>query len=203
MKSRFSADTLRLIFAPLISLMTVLLIGSTAYGQGGGVQQRDTRDLSGSERTLNALESESRRPKRDAQTIMTEVNDDFGRLRVINEEIKTAAASTTALNFKAISDNALEIKKRGARLRTNLAALPKPEKEDKQKEIVPADDAQMRSLLTSVNTVMTSFLTNPVFSDMGTLDNQLAAKARRDLDNLLMLSDVLKNGAEKLSKRAH
>jgi hypothetical protein len=48
---------------------------------------------------------------------------------------------------------------------------------------------------------MTSFLTNPVFSDMGTLDNQLALKARRDLEYVIDLSEVLKSGADKLSKR--
>jgi hypothetical protein len=49
---------------------------------------------------------------------------------------------------------------------------------------------------------MTSFLSNPVFSDMGTLDNQLALKARRDLEDMIELSEVVRKGAEKLSKRA-
>ena len=60
----------------------------------------------------------------------------------------------------------------------------------------------MKSLLSSLNDLMTSFLTNPVFSDMGTLDNQLAAKARRDLESLIDLSDVVRKGAEKLGKQA-
>jgi hypothetical protein len=160
-----------------------------------------TRDTSSTERTLGALENDSRRAKRDAQTIMAEVNEDFERLRAINEEIKTAAAPATPFNFKSLSDNALEIKKRGTRLRSNLAALPKNEKEDKAKEPVPTDDGQLRSLLGSLNASLSSFLSNPVFSDMGTLDNQLALKARRDLEYVIGLSDVLKNGAEKLSKR--
>lgn len=160
-----------------------------------------TRDTSSTERTLGALENDSRRAKRDAQTIMAEVNEDFERLRAINEEIKTAAAPATPFNFKSLSDNALEIKKRGTRLRSNLAALPKNEKEDKAKEPVPTDDGQLRSLLASLNASLSSFLSNPVFSDMGTLDNQLALKARRDLEYVIGLSDVLKNGAEKLSKR--
>jgi hypothetical protein len=160
-----------------------------------------TRDTSTTERTIGALENESRRTKRDAQTIMAEVNEDFERLRAINEEIKTAAAPTTPFNFKSLSDNALEIKKRGIRLRSNLAALPKAEKDDRAKEPVPTDDAQMKSLLGSLNASLSGFLSNPVFSDMGTLDNQLALKARRDLEYVIGLSDVLKNGAEKLGKR--
>jgi len=175
------------------------MLGITTYGQGN--RNVPMRDTSSTERTLGALENESRRTNRDASTIMAEVNEDFERLRAINEEIKTAAAPATPFNFKLLSDNALEIKKRGTRLRSNLAALPKAEKEDKGKEPVPVDDAQLRSLLGSLNATMTSFLTNPVFSDMGTLDNQLALKARRDLEYVIDLSEVLKSGADKLSKR--
>jgi len=181
-------------------LVAVCASATVAHGQGGGGNVA-TRDTSSTERTLGALENESRRAKRDAQTIMAEVNEDFERLRAINEEIKTAAAPATPFNFKLLSDNAVEIKKRGTRLRSNLAALPKAEKEDKGKEPVPMDDAQLRSLLGSLNVSMTSFLTNPVFSDMGTLDNQLALKARRDLEYVIDLSEVLKSGADKLSKR--
>jgi hypothetical protein len=181
----------------LIFLAGLLLMGTAAYAQRG-----PTRDLSATERTLGALENESRHAKRDAQTIMAEVNDDFARLRVINDELKAVVASSATPNYKILSDQAIEIKKRGNRLKGNLAALPKGEKEEKQpKEAVPADDAQLRSLLATVNTALTSFLNNPVFSDMGTLDNQLALKARRDLEYVIDLSDVVKNGADKLSKR--
>jgi hypothetical protein len=181
-------------------VVAVFASATVVHGQGGG-RNLATRDTSSTERTLGALENESRRSKRDAQTIMAEVNEDFERLRAINDEIKIAAAPATSLNLKSLSDNAVEIKKRGTRLKSNLAALPKAEKDDKVKDPVPLDDAQMRSLLTSVNTSLTSFLTNPVFSDMGTLDNQLALKARRDLEYVIGLSDVVRSGAEKLSKR--
>jgi hypothetical protein len=181
-------------------VVAALASAPAVYAQGSG-RNMATRDTSGTERTLGALENESRRTKRDASTIMAEVNEDFERLRAINEEVKTAASPNTPFNFKSLSDNAVEIKKRGTRLKSNLAALPKAEKEEKAKEPVPTDDAQMKSLLASLNASMTSFLTNPVFSDMGTLDNQLALKARRDLDDVMSLSDVLKSGAEKLSKR--
>ena len=189
----------RFLLTSTFSFAAVLMLGITTYGQGN--RNVPMRDTSSTERTLGALENESRRTNRDASTIMAEVNEDFERLRAINEEIKTAAAPATPFNFKLLSDNALEIKKRGTRLRSNLAALPKAEKEDKGKEPVPVDDAQLRSLLGSLNATMTSFLTNPVFSDMGTLDNQLALKARRDLEYVIDLSEVLKSGADKLSKR--
>ena len=200
MKKYFHSRVASFLLISLNVAITACVFGCTAYSQ----TTVPVRDLSGTERTLGALEAESRRPKRDASTILAEVNEDFERFRIINEEIKTAASASSTLNFKYLSNNAVEIKKRGNRLKGNLAALPKPEKDEKPaKEPTPADDAQMRSFLATMNAVMTSFLTNPVFSDMGTIDNQLAAKARRDLDNLIVMSDVLKNGAEKLSKRTN
>jgi len=132
------------------------------------------------------------------------LEEDFNRLRVISEQFKLATAASEPINYKATSDYAVEMKKRGTRLRINLAGLPKTKKDEKRpKEIVPQDEAQMRSLLSSVNVLMTDFLTNPVFSDMGTLDNQLALKARRDLDALIELSDVVRKSADTLAKTTH
>jgi len=199
MRSATHLASAKLLLTPVFTVVVLFALSVAARGQ----RVIEGRDLSGAERDISSLESATRNKKRDAQTIMAEVNDDFARLRVINEEIKNAASSTTPLNFKAISDNGLEIKKRGARLRTNLAALPKAEKEEKQKESVPTDEAEMRSLLLSVNTTLTRFLNNPVFSDMGTLDNQLALRARVDLEYVISLSDLVKTGAEKLAKQKH
>ncbi len=185
-----------LIIVPIA--LVVFAAAQSAYGQKVAPQ----RDMSGAEQNVRAMEIGASTPK-DSKTIMTEVNEDFDRIRAINEEVKTATSSNTSLSYKSISDSAVEIKKRATRLKANLTGLPKADKEEKhQKQNVPLDEVQMRSLLSSLNGVMTSFLSNPVFSDMGTLDNQLAFKARRDLEGLIELSDVVKKGAEKLGKRA-
>src|SRR6476619_5926993 len=53
--------------------------------------------------------------------------------------------ANTPKDYKATSDYAVEMKKRGTRLRINLASLPKTKKDEKRpKEIVPQDEAQMR-----------------------------------------------------------
>jgi hypothetical protein len=183
----------------IASTTIILGVFSEAYSQKSAPQ----RDMSGAERNVRAMEIGANTPK-DSKTVLAEVNEDFNRLRAINDEIKTATSAAGPINYKFISDDAVEMKKRGARLRINLAGLPKAEKDEKrQKENVPQDETQMRSLLSSVNVLMAGFLTNPVFSDMGTLDNQLALKARRDLDALIELSDVIRKGAEKLARTTH
>jgi len=182
----------------VISFVAILATGTAAYGQKTAPQ----RDMSGAERNVRAMEIGAGGSK-DSKTILAEINEDFERLRTMNEEVKTAASSTVPLDYKAISNNSVEIRKRVTRLKANLAGLPKAENEEKRrKKNIPLDDGQMKLLLSSLNEVITSFLSNPVFSDMGTLDNQLALKARRDLEDLIELSDVVKKGAEKLGKGA-
>ena len=66
---------------------------------------------------------------------------------------------------------------------------------------MPQDEAQMKTLLSSYGELLNGFLNNPIFSDMGTLDNQLALKARRDLDGLIEMCEIVKKGAEQMAKR--
>ena len=180
----------------------LLLVGAALFAVlAAGVNARaqrnvSTRDLSGSERDLSALEKEGA-PKRDQKTVLAEINEDFGRLRAINEGLRQA----DTLDYKEISLKSVEVKKRATRLKANLTGLPKADKDEKrQKTEVPLDDAQMKALLSSFGEQMSAFLNNPVFSDMGTLDTQLALKARRDLDGLIDMCEVVRKGADKLGK---
>jgi hypothetical protein len=178
--------------------LAMLAGGASIYAQKSVPQ----RDMSNAERNVRSNEIGANAP-RDAKTVLGEVNEDFARIHVLNDEIKAASASNAPLNYKSLTDTSVELKKRAARLRLNLTGLPKKEGDEKsRKESVPLDEAQMKVLLSALNTVISNFLTNPVFSDMGTLDNQLAFKARRDLENLIELNEVVKKGADKLGKHA-
>ncbi len=182
-------------------MSVVFAAAGTARAQRTPPPTSSTRDLSGGEATLSALEKESSAKKRDPKNVMAEINEDFGRLRAINEGLRGPGAAP-ALDYKDISAKSVEVRKRAARLKANLSGLPKPEKEEKRQKVeVPLDDAQMKALLTSFGELMSAFLNNPVFSDMGTLDAQLALKARRDLDGLIEMSEVVKKGADKLGKK--
>ena len=184
------------------ALSAVLAAATCAQAQRSSRIGPTARDVSRSERDLSALEREAS-PKRDPKAVMSEINEDFGRLRAIDEGLRQAGAASAPLDYKNIAVESAEVKKRAARLRTNLSALPKPEKEEKRPKLaVPLDDAQMKSLLASFEEQMSAFLNNPVFSDMGTLDTQLALKARRDLDGLIEMCEVVRKGADKLGQRA-
>jgi HAMP domain-containing protein len=189
-----------LFVAHVVVSLAVFGTAAGVYAQGSSTPPQ--RDMSNAERNVRSMEIGASTP-RDAKTVLGEVNDDFARIHVLNDEIKSASSSNGPLNYKSLSDTSVELKKRATRLRLNLTGLPKKEGDEKpRKESVPLDETQMKALLSSLNTVISSFLTNPVFSDMGTLDNQLALKARHDLENLIELNEVVKKGADKLGKHA-
>lgn len=142
-------------------------------------------------------------PGRDPRDVMAEVNEDFTRLRALGDELKKAADDLSAAGRRAVAQAAAEVRKRAARLDKNLIGLPRPEKGGARppKEAAATDAARLGASLKALDETLTSFLTNPVFSDVGTTDPQLAVKARRDLDGLLALSEVVKKSAEKLAKQ--
>ena len=159
------------------------------------------RDLGSREAQIRSLEIERERKQRDAQAIMAEVNEDFSRLRELNEQMAKATAADDALNYRYISDTTMEIKKRSTRLKTNLV-LPEGKKDGDQRTIKEPANGQLKPSLTSLDGLIQSFIKNPIFSDTGAIDPQLAAKARQDLEDIITLSEKIRKSAEKLDKKA-
>ena len=136
--------------------------------------------------------------KREPKEILAEVNEDLTRLKVLNEGISANAnAADQQLNVKSIVENVTEIKKRSTRLSIDLA-LPPEEKGTKRKDV---ENEVLQPALASLNKLLDSFLNNPIFSDAGAIDLQLAAKARGDLNDIIVLSDKVRKNADKWSKK--
>jgi len=151
------------------------------------------------ENQIRSLEIEQEKAKRDPQAILTEINEDLHRLQALNDEMAHATAAPQQLNYKYILDSTTEIKKRALRLKTDLA-LPPSAKEEKRTDLKEADNGQLQPGLVVLNKLLDSFLHNAIFSDPGMPDPQLAAKAKRDLDDIIMLSEKLRKTADKLNK---
>lgn len=166
---------------------------------GPGLSGRD-RDINQRETEMSNLERQGKAgPKRDPQMILAEVNEDFDRLRAIDEELKTGLKSENALDYKHIAESSAEVKKRATRLKTNLA-LPAPK--DMKREKMQEPGADLKPSVVMLESLINSFITNPIFSDSGGLDAKLAGKAKLDLDSIIDLSDKLRKSAEKMSKNA-
>jgi hypothetical protein len=184
------AHCLLAIVAAIICTIANSVLGQTA---------NQPQDLTLREHQMSALEREKTR-KRSPQEVLAEVNEDLNRLRVLNEGISAqAVAPDQQRNYKSIVENVTEIKKRSARLSIDLA-LPEKEREAKRTDAKEAERGALQPELAALNKLLDSFLSNPIFSDTGAIDLQLAAKARRDLDDIIARSDMLRKNAQKRGK---
>jgi hypothetical protein len=183
----------------LLAFVLVALDGSiTVCAQTPGDRAR-MRDLSRREEQVTALERETAR-KRDPKEILVEVNEDLSRLNVLNQALlANATANNQPPNYEDIVGSVTEIKKRATRLKSSLA-LPQEENEEKSAGFKDAEKAELQPALAALNKLLDGFLHNPIFSDSGPLDMRLAARARRDLEDIIVLSEKLRKNAEKRSK---
>jgi hypothetical protein len=131
---------------------------------------------------------------------LLQVREDYRRIQVINNEMLYAAGSGQALNYKSIADAMSDLKKRAARLKQVLM-LPEAVDDDKgQRKPLSQDDRELKQLLRSLDELIVTVITNPVFKNFGVVDVQQTAKARHDLEEIVQLSGVIKKSAERLSK---
>jgi hypothetical protein len=119
---------------------------------------------------------------------------------MVNKNIAQAVLSGASLDPKSIAKSASEIKKRAERLKYNLV-LPEPEKGTKRsKAEVGAELEQLKSSLTTLSGLIFGFVNNPLFQNANTVDAELSAKARRDLEEIIELSKGIKKSSERLGK---
>lgn len=175
-----------------------------SVGRTVSAAERRARDLS--ERTFNLrmLEKELRRPREETnpQMPLMQIREDFLRLQVVNNDLAKAVSENSALDLKLVAKSTSEIKKRASRLKFNLA-LPEFKKDAaKIKTDVGPELGQVKSSLSTLDQLVLRFTNNPVFKRADVVDAQLAAKARRDLDEIIELSGGIKKNSEKLLKAA-
>ena len=142
-------------------------------------------------------------PKTDEQAVKAaaeQLNQDFKRVQVIRNELARAVTSGSALDFRRVSDEAAEVRKRSVRMQTYLA-LRDPEGEEKQREEEAArDEAGLRDALVRLCKRIDSFVANPRFKSPDVVDVDSTARAARDLREMIALSQRIRGGAERLGR---
>jgi hypothetical protein len=192
----FAAGFVCIIILPGVVSSASAQIVNSSRAPTAGQQELKARD-----HQIETLERERESAKKRApEEVLAEVNEDLNRLVTLHRFIATALkASDQTLDHKAFVDSATEIKMRGSRLRTDLA-LPLDEKAPRRDVLKGIDNRNLQPVLETLSKLLESFLRNPVFTDTGAPDMQLAAKARLDLEDIILVSEKMRKTAEKLSK---
>jgi hypothetical protein len=167
----------------------------------GGISERD-RNLLERETQLTMIERDRKRAvKNDPKLAFAQIRDDFRRLQVLNNEVMRAVSSGVEPDYKSVSDSAKEIRKRAARLKLNLV-FPEAEKEEGARLLLSPDASGLKPSVAALDTLIFSFVTNPIFKETGVVNTKLGVRARRDLEGIIELSEMVRRNAEKMSKSA-
>jgi hypothetical protein len=156
------------------------------------------------ERRLSAWElrmAEVRRPperRRDSALAYTQIREDYKQLQIVNNGLARSVLGAGQLDFKYVAKAVSEIRSRAARLKENLM-LPEGEKPaERSRPEVGAAAGPVKSSLLVLDKLVMEFVDSPIFEQARKVDVQQAAKARRNLEEIIELSDQIKKSSEKL-----
>ena len=93
-----------------------------------------------------------------------------------------------------------DMKKRGTRLRTNLA-LVEPDKDAPQPTHPDSiDDSHIKKNIGELHDLIVNFVSSPIFKNLGVVDSKVIDSASANLDEIIDKSEEIKKEAKILGK---
>lgn len=137
-------------------------------------------------------------PAAEARLSQALIRQNLTRLQAANSLLtKHGVQGGNALDFREIARGASQLKKSAVKLRDNLA-LPGVKGDTPRREVT-AGPEHLKLALTSLSSLVGEFVRNPVLQGE-VIEAESSAKARRDLDQIIRLSEVVKQSSEKAGK---
>jgi hypothetical protein len=190
-----------LVLSILASAVTTRSQTSTANLPGPAIREGN-RAMDDYDRAINRMKNDAKAARERRQNLFPQINEDFQRIQVIHNEIVRMLQPEKALDYGRLAELTDDMKKRGTRLRTNLA-LPEPDKtqsEPSQSETV--DDAHIKKIISELHDRVVSFVSSPIFKNLGVVDAKVVDSATKDLDSIIDVSSEIKREAKLLNKSA-
>jgi len=153
---------------------------------------------------LRQIEKDANRPPKPekVQLALAQIGEDYERIQVVNNRMMADVMRAAAPDYRLVAETTDEMRRRAERLRQNLA-LPKDEgggDRARAKYRPPADAAQLKSALLLLDGSLMSFVKSPLFKNIEVLEAEAAARASRDLQDVIELSRLIAADAERLGK---
>lgn len=163
--------------------------------------ERNERDLAEREWLLRTI---GKFKKKDLEVggssiNLQQVKKDFEGMQLANNDILVALASNRPLDPKQISNDTARIRRFATALRNQLS-LPLPQ-DDKTSKVRFVSHEPLRATLLHLDAFIARFVSNPIFKTTGhVVDAQHSVQARRDLDNIIDLSDRIRKTTSQSQK---
>lgn len=136
---------------------------------------------------------------RPAQAI---VEQDFEQLQLVNYSLATASQKGTTLDYELIKKHSGEVKRRASRLKSYLV-MPDWRQTLPPLQVVQTQTPEaLRSAVASLDALVNAFAWNPIFKQPNVVNLEQSAKAARDLEGIVVLSERINKSASEMSKLA-
>jgi hypothetical protein len=133
---------------------------------------------------------------------LDQLNQDFKRIQIIRNDIAHAINVEGTLDYRRVSDETAEVKKRALRMQSYLALRgSSADVKDQAGQQVEYDDKQLKDALVRLCKRIDSFVANPKFTSPLVSDVGGTADATRDLREIIVLSVGIRSSAERLSQK--
>ena len=196
--------TRRLKLATIAALALVALSPAAARAQSSQAA-RDARrmEMEMRQRTLRDLEkmvNKKRSKAPDARPVYNEVAEEFKQLQLVNYSLAGVADPKATLDYARVRKESAEVRKRASRLKGYLS-LPEVEEAKRQEKAAEIQTPEaLRAAVGRLDALVNRFVWNPTFQKPGVVDLEQSAKAGRDLNGILDLSERIRKSAEELGR---
>ena len=185
----------------LLTLLAFATVGRSQTTAPGAAVREGHRAMDDYDRDINRMKNDARADRERRQSLFPQINDDFQRVQVIHNELVRMLQSDKGLDYGRLADLGGDLKKRGTRLRENLALSEAEQNAPQAKRPDVIDDQQVRNDIVTLHDLVVSFVGSPLFKNLGVVDAKTIDQATDDLDKIIDLSEELKREARLLNKK--
>ena len=200
-----SARRVNTTFSMLTTTLLLVVFATPLFAQAGrrsaAVERARAKEADlqhyNREMSLRNLGKEQPLSEQQQKLALKQIKEDFERMQAVNNQMMRTVSSAEALDYKSISETLSEINKRAKRLKSNLRMA---DGERGEAMNAASDGAELKQSLYTLDGLIMSFVTSPLFQNPNVLNTTLRAKANRDLEGIIEMSQTVRKNAEKMSK---
>ena len=199
-------------FKPAITILGLLLLAANVQAQRtpdvpGPVRQLEqTRPASIEERQMKMMEMEraAKEPRSEAEQklALAQIAQDYREIQIINNKMMSNSMPAAEPNFLTIARTLEEIRKRAARLRGNLRLAESKEKAEAEKYKPAQNTKEFKTHLLALDDSIMRLIKNPIFKEPDVVNVDEAARARGELEFIMVTSQLIRKDADRLHKSA-
>ena len=193
----------RLLMAACMIVVATLWSPTVAQQPGPppGAGDRTLRDelpgVKGRSNEIERVKRDAEKPEKKPEETFPQIKEDFEQIQLVNSNVLQAPPAAAGPDYGRVAEAAAEIKQRAARLKTNLFGAESG-KQPKEKEDKSQPD--LKSLLSALDAAVSNFVNSPIFQNTKVVNPEESAKAKRDLEEVIKLSNKIVKEAERLKK---